>query len=384
MTPGQSHTQKQKRFLTELRDREYQATLNNYASSIYRQAEIANAEGNSQLAIEQFQRLVTTAPKSQLRVAAQRDAIVLMASTEQWVAIKTAIPQFMLDFPDHEDKRDMQRRLLKAQVETKEWKAASALASQLAVELQSTLNGHANKEQRQSIANEASELRYAAADYAEQAGDSSLAIRRYQSIVKNSKQIDEPLYEAHYRLADLYLKTNNRNAQLKQYRVIRGLEPIAAKRSERSLYIVADAESQLAELDFKSYQKLKISAPLEKSLAKKQAALEKAVEAYSRTENYAVETFALLATQRKAQIYADFAKAIMDSERPKGLDDLALEEYDILLEDQAYPFEEKAVALYEVNVQRAWQGSKSQAIKDSYRALAELLPARYHKPEILE
>ena len=73
----------------------------------------------------------------------------------------------------------------------------------------------------------------------------------------------------------------------------------------------------------------------------------------------------------------------MNSERPDGLDALALEEYEFLLEEQAYPFEEKAIALYEVNVQRAWDGMQSADIEQSYRALAELMPARYDKTELL-
>lgn len=376
----ESHSADQRRFLTKIQAKELEATKANYASSIYRQGEIANEAGESLVAIDHFQRLVLMAPESELRVSAQRDSIVLLAKEERWQDLKIAVPRFLTDFPNHSDKLDMQRRLLSAQVATVDWVAASSLAVDIALALESSLDTSANKEVKQEI----SDLRYAAADYAEKSGDKALAIKRYKQIVSNSRNFGEQLYEAHYRLANLYIETNNRDAQFQQYRVIKNLEAANAKRSSRSLFIVADAESQLAELDYRRYQKIKITAPLQKSLAKKQAALETAIEAYTRTENYAVEKFALLATQRKAQIYADFAKSIMASERPKGLDELALEEYDILLEDQAYPFEEKAVALYEVNVQRAWEGMRSQSIKDSYRALADLLPARYNKPEILE
>ena len=71
----------------------------------------------------------------------------------------------------------------------------------------------------------------------------------------------------------------------------------------------------------------------------------------------------------------------MDSQRPKGLDELELEQYDILLEEQAFPFEEQAIGIFETNAQRAWTGTYDQWVKQSFSELEKLLPARYRKPE---
>lgn len=390
-------TVEQQRYVDELRQKELQPTINNYASSIYKQAEAANAAGDKVGAIAQFDRLVANAPTSELRVSAQRNTIVLLTETEQWQAVVEAVPRFINDFPGHGDVLDMQRRLLNANVALNEWRSASLLASGLASELARQIRrvpGAANasgdalhdasSDANNNANSEADDLRFAAADYALKAGDKRLAIVGYQDIINNSRQIDEALYESHFKLAALYAEINNSDAQFNQYRRIRDLQPVDADRSPRAQYIVADAESQLAEIDFQRYRRLKIQEPLLESLNRKREALEKTVAAYDRTEQYAVEKFALLATERKALIYADFAKAIMESERPKGLDELALEEYEFLLEEQAYPFEEQAIALYEVNVKRAWQGMKSPAIIDSYSALSELMPARYNKVEIVQ
>ncbi len=376
MAVSEAHDSEQRAYVALTRENELQSTIDNYASSIYRQAELANEAGDSRAAIQQFQRLVRLAPTSKLRVSAQRDAIVLMVATEQWGAVVDAVPQFIRDFPSHEEGRDMQRRLLSANVALQEWEPASSLATSLARELE--------QDGLESSRAEAQELRFAAADYALSSGDKRLAITRYLTILDNYPEIDEVVYETHFRLAGLYRETSNQRQELERYRIIQQLEPYDASRSDRSLYIVALAESKLAELDLQRYRKLKIKEPLLESLNKKRVALEAVVASYVRTENYAVEEFALLATERKAQVYADFAKAIMASDRPQGLDDLALEEYEILLEEQAYPFEEQAIELYEVNIRRAWEGKKSPAIRDSYNALSELMPARYNKPEILE
>lgn len=73
----------------------------------------------------------------------------------------------------------------------------------------------------------------------------------------------------------------------------------------------------------------------------------------------------------------------MASERPEGLDAEELEQYDLLLEEQAYPFEEKAIDLHEQNASRAAQGFYDEYVRRSYEALAGLKPARYAKQETL-
>jgi cellulose synthase operon protein C len=52
-----------------------------------------------------------------------------------------------------------------------------------------------------------------------------------------------------------------------------------------------------------------------------------------------------------------------------------------MLEEQAYPFEEKAIELHEVNAQRASQGIYDEWVKRSFGALKELRPVRYGKTE---
>ena len=53
----------------------------------------------------------------------------------------------------------------------------------------------------------------------------------------------------------------------------------------------------------------------------------------------------------------------------------------MLLEEQAFPFEEKAIELHELNAKRTANGIYDQWVKESYAALARLRPARYAKVE---
>ena len=72
---------------------------------------------------------------------------------------------------------------------------------------------------------------------------------------------------------------------------------------------------------------------------------------------------------------------MLASERPKTLKGDELEEYNSLLEEQVFPFEEQAIKVHELNVAHAKDGVYDEWVRKSYQALAELKPARYGKTE---
>jgi cellulose synthase operon protein C len=85
-----------------------------------------------------------------------------------------------------------------------------------------------------------------------------------------------------------------------------------------------------------------------------------------------------------ASIYQDFGRALLASERPKKLSKAELEQYNVLLEEQAYPFEEKAIGIHADNAHRAAAGVYDQWVHRSFIALAEMNPARYDRDETLD
>jgi hypothetical protein len=72
----------------------------------------------------------------------------------------------------------------------------------------------------------------------------------------------------------------------------------------------------------------------------------------------------------------------MESDRPDNLNELELEQYEILLEEQAFPFEEQAISLHEINMRRSWDGIYDDWVKQSFAELKRLMPARFDKQEI--
>jgi len=78
------------------------------------------------------------------------------------------------------------------------------------------------------------------------------------------------------------------------------------------------------------------------------------------------------------------SRALFESERPADLTQLELAQYDILLEEQAFPFEEEAIGLHEVNAARTADGVYDEWVAASLAELAALMPGRYAKYEMGE
>ncbi len=61
---------------------------------------------------------------------------------------------------------------------------------------------------------------------------------------------------------------------------------------------------------------------------------------------------------------------------------LERDQYEVLLEEQAYPFEERAIEVFEVNVGRSWKGTYDEWVEDSFDALRRLSPGRFDRQEV--
>jgi len=157
-----------------------------------------------------------------------------------------------------------------------------------------------------------------------------------------------------------------------------------AARTDRSRALAAKATLTLAIPVREEFRRIKLAAPLKKSLAEKRKAMEAALKAYEQAADYQVADVTTAATFESAELYRQLGKDLMSSERPKNLSKDELEQYNVLLEEQAFPFEEKAIKLHEVNAARAKDGTYDEWVQKSYAALAQLNPGRYGKVEIGE
>ena len=88
------------------------------------------------------------------------------------------------------------------------------------------------------------------------------------------------------------------------------------------------------------------------------------------------------ATFQTGALYQDFGAALMKSQRPKKLNKAELEQYNVMLEEQAFPFEEKAIELFETNARRTAAGVYDEWVRRSLAELARLKPVRYAKTAV--
>ena len=106
-----------------------------------------------------------------------------------------------------------------------------------------------------------------------------------------------------------------------------------------------------------------------------------AIDTYTRLVEYQVGDVTAAATYYIAEIYYEFSVALINSERPDNLNAEELEQYELVIEDQAYPFEEKAINVHEKNMELLDVGVYNEWIDRSIAKLAKLVPARYGKSE---
>ena len=154
------------------------------------------------------------------------------------------------------------------------------------------------------------------------------------------------------------------------------------KANQRATYLAASAQFVFAEDERQRFDLVHLTRPLKKSLKHKQSALKRTVKAFEKVAQYKVTEYATAATFHIADLYSALSKEIMKSERPKDLNELELEQYEILLEEQAFPFEEQAIGLHEINMRRSWDGTYDDWVKKSFAELRRLMPARFDKQEI--
>ena len=107
--------------------------------------------------------------------------------------------------------------------------------------------------------------------------------------------------------------------------------------------------------------------------------MERALAGYQAASSYAVAEVTTAATYEMGELYRRLATDLMKSERPADLDAEELEQYDLLLEEQAFPFEEKSVEIHELNARRAAEGLYDSWVRKSYAVLADIEPARFGK-----
>ena len=338
------------------------------AASIYRNAESLVAENSNMEAVEEFLRVVEEAPDSQYRKNAQYDAATYLLIEQKWQRALDVTLAYRELYDPEKESLDISAKVLEAYEGLEEYEKAGAELLRI-----SDLSTDQMKK-RQSL--------FLAAEYYEKAGNDQRALELFRDYAHQYPEPFDLAMEVRYRLSEMYRKMGDE--QRRRYwldRLIEGDSEAGDQRTGRSRWLAAFAYNVFAEDYRKEFEEIKLTLPLRESLAGKREAMQEALKRYQRIMDYGVEEFTTQALYYVGFIYGQFSRDMMDSERPDGLNELEMEQYDILLEEQAFPFDDKAIEIHESNVENAWAGSYNQWVAKSIAALAELMPGRYDKQE---
>jgi hypothetical protein len=208
------------------------------------------------------------------------------------------------------------------------------------------------------------------------------AMQVYQRYVSYFPKPLEPALETRNKIADVLKSRKDMHAYTEQLKLIVAADANAgSERTDRTRYLGATSSLALTEPLFDQFAQIKLVKPFDQNLKKKKAAMKAAKDGFEKLLSYEVGDVTAAATYYLAEMYFNFNRSLMESERPDGMSTLEKEQYELALEDQAYPFEEKTIQIHEKNMELLAQGVFSSWTEKSIEKLAKLVPARYAKYE---
>ena len=354
--------------LTAADDASRPELVENLAASIYKQGELANQASDFQAAAAHFLRVGEAAPTSRIRPNADYDAATALIQLKNWEQAAIVLNAFRKNHPKHELQADVTKKMAFVYSESGQLLLAAAEFERIETESKD-----------ESVRREA--LQTAASLYIKAlAADKALAVyRRYLGFFPRPL---EPAVETHNRIATLLKERKDESGYLKELRLIVDADAKGGKeRTPRTRYLGATAALTLTEPTYTQFAAIRLTQPFDKSLKKKKAAMKTVNEAFGKLVDYEVGDVTAASTYYIAEAYFNFSESLKQSERPGGMDELEKEQYEEALDEQSYPFEEKAIKIHESNLNLIQRGVYNSWIDKSLVRLATLMPGRYAKFE---
>ncbi|HYL03270.1 MAG TPA: tetratricopeptide repeat protein [Steroidobacteraceae bacterium] len=342
------------------------------ATAVYKQGEAKQKAGDAAGAVEDFLRVARVAPGSKAVVNAQYDAAAQLIRLKDWGRAIGVLEDFRRQFPTSSLAADVTRKLAVAYSEANRPGEAAAEFERIAAS-----PGEQPAVQREALMQ--------SADLYAKANNTPKAVAMLEKFVAANPTPVADAEEARERLANYADRQGDIARRDAWYhKIIEADAQAGTQRTDRTHFLAAKAQLALARSPRDAFRAVRLTLPLKKSLEVKRRALQAAIDGYRRAADYQVAEVTTAATYETAELYRTLAHDLLHSERPKNLKGDALEEYNSLLEEQVFPFEEQAIKAHELNAARARDGVYDEWVRKSFAALAELEPARYDKTELTQ
>jgi tetratricopeptide (TPR) repeat protein len=345
------------------------AFVDNLAASIYKQGELANDAQDYRAAADHFLRIRSAAPTSTIRATAEYDAGAALIRLEDWTEAARVLEAFRSTFPEHELQLEATRQIAFAYRENGQLSRAAGEYEIIASESGDPVLR--------------SEALLVAGDLYEQSNSRDRALDVYIRYVNEFPRPVETALETRFKIAEMYKATYDEPLYHQELAEIVRIDAEAGpERTGRTRTLAARSALVLAEQLYQDFVVVKLLQPFETSLQEKQQRMDLVIEAMSRLVAYEIADVTAAATYYMAETYFDFSRSLAESERPTDLEPADLDAYELVLEEEAFPFEEKAIDLHEENLELLQAGVFNAWTEKSLGELAELVPGRYAKNEM--
>ena len=343
--------------------------IENLAASVYKQGEQALKLSKLDVAVRHFLRIKKLAPNSKIRSTAEYDAATTLITLKDWKKAAVVLKDFRKTYPRHKYQSEITKKIAYVYREDKKYLQAAKEFERIFSQAKS-----------QKIKRESLQI---TAELYKKIPDKKNTLRIYNKYVKYFPKPLEEALEIHASIAKIYKENGQRKKHLKKLKyIIKADSRAGSSRSERTRYLAGIASLSIIAPIYDQFVAIKLKRPFKRNLAKKKKKLKRNLKKYNQLVDYHVGDVTAAATFYIAESYYHFSRALLESERPKKLNDLELEQYNLILEDQAYPFEEKGINIHKKNLELLSGGVYSEWIEKSLNKLAILIPGRYAKHEL--
>jgi tetratricopeptide (TPR) repeat protein len=144
----------------------------------------------------------------------------------------------------------------------------------------------------------------------------------------------------------------------------------------------ARSQLRIAEKTFSIYDSYHIAPPIEETVVRKREMLQVVIREFVAAGSYRTADVITASNYFIGRSLELFKEDILSSPRPDGLSAAQLEEYELLLQEMAFPFEAKALDAYRVNIQRSVKLELLDPwIEKTFERMAVLAPWSYLRNE---
>jgi tetratricopeptide (TPR) repeat protein len=345
------------------------ALVDNLAASIYKQGEIASQANDHRAAADHFLRIRSAAPTSTIRAAAEYDAGAALIRLQDWTAAADVLEAFRSAYPEHTLQPEATKQIAHAYRQSGQLSRAAGEYERIAFQ-----SGDPALR---------SEALLVAGDLYEQSNARDRALDVYKRYVDQFPRPVEMALETRFKIAEIHKAANDDSLYRKALADIVSIDGEAGpERTGRTRTLAARSALVLSERLYQEFAVVTLRQPFEASLQEKRQRMGAAIEAMDRLVEYEIADVTAAATFYVAETYFDFSRALAESERPTDLPPEDLPAYEEALEEEAFPFEEKAIDTHEKNLEMMQAGVVNAWTEKSLGRLAVMVPGRYAKLEL--